>query len=268
MKGKVIFGILGVICAVYGCIVLSLIGTRALFNWFYLALGCFLTAISLIWPKDPDKGKSFRKTVSVTAAVCAVVFLAAEAHIMSFALKGPEPDADYVILLGTQMRSSGPSVDFRARIESAYDYLVQNPGSRLIASGGKGGREPVSEAEGARDYLVRKGISEERILLEDRSTTTAENLEFSAGLLRRMGEDPGDLKIVIVSADYHLCRATYIAHKTGFGDVSCKGSHGLVILLPHFYTRDLVALIKEHIVYGVIPALTGGSGTPEPVPAT
>ncbi|MBP1555918.1 MAG: YdcF family protein, partial [Oscillospiraceae bacterium] len=175
--------------------------------------------------------------------------------------------ADYVILLGTQMRASGPSVDFRARIESAYEYLTENPESMLIATGGKGGNEPVSEAEGARDYLVRKGIEEDRVILEDKSTNTAENLEFSARILRQLGEDLSTVKVVIVSADYHLCRASYIAEKVGFGDVSCRGSHGLVILLPHFYTRDLIALIKEHIVYGVIPVLTGRPAVPEPAPA-
>ena len=69
---------------------------------------------------------------------------------------------------------------------------------------------------------------------------------------------------VIVSADYHLCRASYIAEKTGFGDVSCKGSHGLIILLPHFYTRDLAALLKEVVVYDVIPVFTGRPAVPVP----
>lgn len=267
MKGKVLFGSLGLLCALYGCTVLSIIGTRALFNWFYLALGVLLMAIAVIWPGDRNKGRKFRKTVSVTAAVLTAVFLLAEGYIASFAVRGPEAGADYVILLGTQMRTSGPSVDFRARIESAYDYLTENPGSKIIATGGRGGNEPVSEAEGARDYLVRKGISQDRIILEDRSTSTAENLEFSADLLRRMGEDPAKLKVVIVSADYHLCRASYIAGKTGFDDVSCKGSHGLIILLPHFYTRDLAALLKEIFVYDVIPVLTGRPAVPESAPA-
>ena len=48
MKGKVLFGSLGLLCALYGCTVLSIIGTRALFNWFYLALGVLLLAIAVI----------------------------------------------------------------------------------------------------------------------------------------------------------------------------------------------------------------------------
>ena len=82
MKGKVLFGSLGLLCALYGCTVLSIIGTRALFNWFYLALGVLLMAIAVIWPRDRNKGRQFKKIFSVTAAALAAVFLLAEGYDM------------------------------------------------------------------------------------------------------------------------------------------------------------------------------------------
>lgn len=249
MKGKLLFSILGAACAVYGVTVLSIVGTRAWFNWFYLCLGIALLAVLAVWPSGSKRGVRKKRVFAAAAAVCAAVFLISVAGLYVFGHIGPESSADYVILLGTQYRTDGPSVEYRARLEAAYGYLTENPGSILIASGGKGSNEPVSEAEGAKRYLTAKGIPEDRILTEDKSTNTAENLVFTADVLRQMGEDTGSIRVVIVSSEYHLLRAACLAKRLGFTDVSCLGCRGLEILLPQWYTREFFALVKDLVTF-------------------
>ena len=150
--------------------------------------------------------------------------------------------------LSHKMKEDGPSMDYRARLESAYEYLVKNPETKVITTGARGDFEPVSEAKGGADYLIKKGISSDRIIMEDKSYDTLQNLSNAYDLIVKDGKDPKEIKTVIVSALYHLYRASYIAEKIGYRNISCKGGHGLMILLPHYYTREFFALIKEWIV--------------------
>jgi len=248
MAGKLIFGAAGALCAVYGIAVLSVIGTGGLFNWFYLCLGAALLTVSALWSRDRERGRRLKSAVIAAAVLCAVIFGAAELQIVTYAMREPEPSADYVILLGTQLRENGPSVDFAARIKRAFEYMQDNPSSVLIATGAQGDNEPMPEAEGARDVLVSMGIDSSRILIEDRSRRTSENLAFSADIIEQRGDSIGSCRVVVVSAEYHLFRAKCIAGWLGFSDVSCAGGRGLAVLMPHFYTREFFALVKDAIV--------------------
>ena len=179
--------------------------------------------------------------IEILFLVAATVFLCVEMRIFTFAMKEPAKGADCVIVLGSQIKEDGPSIDFKARLDSAYEYLMNNPESKVICTGGQGVYEPCSEAKGGRDYLLSLGVSKEKILIEDQSTNTVENLKNARQMINE--ED----KVVIVSADYHLYRASYIARKIGYTEVSCKGGHGLWILLPQYYTREFFALFKEYL---------------------
>lgn len=246
-----IFITCGTLCFLYGIVVLSIIGGGALFNWFYLCLGALLVFLGRSFRTGKDK-KTRDRAVCVIAAVCAFVFIVTEAAIVLYPIRGPEAAADYVILLGTQMREDGPSVDFKARILAAYSYMKENPESLLIATGGKGEDELVSEAEGAVRYLSDLGIPEERMIAEDSSRNTQQNIENSYRLIEANGDAPSESRIVIVSAAYHLMRACYIASQNGFRNISVKGSVGNILIQPHFYTREFFALIKEIIVFSFL----------------
>lgn len=242
---KILILAAGIISSLYGVTVLSILGTGGIFNFFYLGLGLFMIAVGAAWKTKAARERRWQKVFLILAGLCAGVFIAVEAAIIACSFRTPPADADYVILLGTQIRADGPSVDYRARLMSAYEYLTDNPGSILVATGGQGENEPVSEAEGAREFLVARGIQEERILLEDRSRNTVQNIRNAYALLTERGEDPSECSVVIVSASYHLLRASFIAENTGFSDIGTKGSTGLPVLMPHFYTREFFALVKD-----------------------
>ena len=169
--------VLSVLCIFYGSIVLLLIGPFRVFSFFYLALGIFLFLLSFFHQRI--EALLTKRVFSILLYVlCAlfIVFVIFEAKIVSYSLKAPEKDADYLIVLGSQIKESGPSMDFKARLDSAFDYLLENKDTIVITTGGKGENEPIAEAVGGADYLIEKGIEKERIRIEDRSSTTLENL--------------------------------------------------------------------------------------------
>ena len=96
----------------------------------------------------------------------------------------PPANLDYLIVLGARVNPDGnPSPALQNRLNAAIDYLAANPETIAIASGGQGADEPVSEATCIRDALVAAGVDPDRILVEDQSTSTAENLTFSLALM-------------------------------------------------------------------------------------
>ena len=250
---KYIFLISGIISSLYGLLVLLIIGVRSIFNFVFLLLGVLLLLIYFFYDKLlSHKDKILFKVITVLVGICLVIFTITEIRIIDYSNNAPESNADYVILLGSQVRKDGPSRDFYARIKAASEYLKDNPESIVITTGGKGSNEPIAEGQAAYTYLVNMGIPEDRILIEDKSTNTFENIKNSKKIIEEAGDDPSECKIVIVSSTFHLFRASYIADKLGFNNISGKGSNGLKILNPHYYTREFFGLIKDYVLLNII----------------
>lgn len=143
-------------------------------------------------------------------ALCLVLGLAAfaffEGYVISRAKTDDETPAAAVIILGAGVYGTRPSLSLTVRLDAALDYVKTRPDIPIVLSGGQGSGEDISEAEAMRVYLTSRGVDESRLILEDRSTSTKENLENSLALLARRGITP-ESGIAVVSADYHLARA-------------------------------------------------------------
>lgn len=151
-----------------------------------------------------------------------------------------EAGADYVIILGAQWKASGPSYVLQKRLDKAIEYLNANPETKVIVSGGQGYNEPVSEAEGMKGYLVDAGIDPERILMEDASTNTTENLIFSGELLNK-AED----SVVVVTNNFHMFRALAIARKQGYFHVEGLSAGTYLITVPNNLLREAFGVVKD-----------------------
>lgn len=151
--------------------------------------------------------------------------------------KPPEEDAT-VIVLGCQVRGDHPSLMLWQRICTAADYLEEHPDAVCIVSGGKGNDEQISEAQCMFDHLTAKGISADRVYIEDRSTNTVENIAFSKEIIEREGMSTNT---AIVTDIFHEYRASRIVENAG---LSCGSVPAGVswYLLPTFYVRELVAI--------------------------
>ena len=82
-----------------------------------------------------------------------------------------EPDLDYLVVLGAQVKGTRPSLSLQYRIDSACEYLKENPGTRAVLSGGKGPDEEISEARCMYEEMLRQGADREQLILEDRSAS-------------------------------------------------------------------------------------------------
>ncbi len=149
-----------------------------------------------------------------------------------------------VVILGCQVRSSGPSLMLKRRLDAAYSYLSEHPDVPVIVCGGQGSNEPMTEAQGMYDYLVQKGIDGERICQEDTSTSTFENLRNAREILN---EQEWGSEIIIVTDGYHQLRASMIAKDLSLKTkaVSAKTSWYLV---PTYWVREWLGVCYQAIL--------------------
>lgn len=183
--------------------------------------------------------------VAAGALVCAgaLSFGAVEGMILSKYGAEAEPGADYCIILGAQWKASGPSAVLRRRLDRAVEYLKANPATKVIVSGGQGGNEPVAEAQGMCEYLVQAGIERDRILVEDQSRNTYENLVFSGRLLDKEND-----RVVIVTNNFHVFRALGIAKKQGYGRAEGLAADSVLGMAPNNLLREFFGVVKDFAV--------------------
>lgn len=181
-----------------------------------------------------------KRTLLLGIAFLGILFVIVEGFIISgFTAKG-EKGLDYIIVLGAQMKANGPSKVLKLRLDKAYDYLVENPDTQVIVSGGQGSNEPVSEAEGMCDYLVSKGIAAERIIKEDESKNTCQNLKFSGEYLNKKGDSVG-----IVTNNFHIFRAMQLAKKGGYEHVSGIAAEAELSMQANNMLREFLGVMKD-----------------------
>lgn len=159
-------------------------------------------------------------------------------------------DPQVMVILGCRVMPGGePSMLLQDRLETALDYLEEDPDILVVVSGGQGSNEPVSEAACMAGWLEERGISEDRIFQEDQSSNTKENLIFSKDLLAQEGIDVGETDVLVVSNGFHLTRARMLAERFGYGEVStlaAPSSH--IPSRIQMYIREPLALVKSFLL--------------------
>lgn len=152
-----------------------------------------------------------------------------------------DADARYAIVLGAGIRADQPTQTLRMRLDRAARYLAVRPDRMVVVSGGMGSGEAYTEAEVMKRYLVGRGIAESRILKEDRSTTTDENLKYSKAVILKRGDDARS--ILIVTSDFHMFRARQIAARY-FDEVYGLAADTPPGLRPIYAVRECFAYVK------------------------
>ena len=235
---------LGIILGLYGGLAVFILGSGQWFNFAFVIIGAALILIGIIVKIKAVPG--WLKAILLILLILAIAATAFfEYRIIKFASAEPEEGADYVIVLGAKVNGSTPSVEFSARIKAATAYLLKNPGTKVITTGAKGEDEDISEAAAAAKVILAARVLEDRIIIEDKSTTTLENLANAAEIIRQRGKDPAKTSIVVVSSGFHLYRASLYAKELGLENVSYSGGNGMLVLLPQYYLREFAALVKE-----------------------
>ena len=231
----------GGICLLYFITLLAYAGLLTHFAWFWAAAGGYLilTGAALrVRHSIPGAGRA--AGILLGLALAAVLFFAAFfARSMTEMRAGKEDGdpLDFVVVLGAQVRGEVPSRALRMRLDRAWEYWQAHRDCVLILTGGQGSGENITEAECMRRYLAEKGLPGEKMILEDASTSTYENLIFADKLSGCAAARTG-----IVSNSFHIFRALGIARKLGYGQVRGLAAPTEPLMLPHYMTREALAL--------------------------
>lgn len=231
------------LCAAVGAVFLFGLVGYGFLGLCFLALAALILAFWGLALLEKRHERAARGTRGALLALLAVLLLAAvgtEAYVISRAAGG-DGDGEYAIVLGAGVNGTTPSLSLAKRLEAALAYAREHPEARLILSGGQGPGEEISEAQCMFNWLTDRGVAPERLLLEDRSTSTRENLAFSREILRAEGGEGA--RVCVVTAGYHLARAELMARDLGYGSLSRRAAPpGYPLLELNYYLREIPAL--------------------------
>ncbi len=241
--------------------VLPLLMIMALFTFFiagysFTVLVCgvligiiaFYNIADLLQDRWPKPVKVVKRIVTIILCIGILIVGVTEALIIKASFGDPKESCEYVLVLGAKVRHDGPSVSLMNRIDAAYDYLTEHPDAIAIVSGGKGQDEPMTEAQCMYDHLTARGIDPSRVWMEDKATSTWENMNFTLALIeQRTGTRPE--KIGLISSEYHLFRAGLFARDCGVESVGIPAHTTRLSQMINHFMRE-VAGVWHYLILG------------------
>lgn len=237
---------IGVFCLIYYGVIISYAGTGSSFSWFWLLVGIlciclfmlmrYMAKINVILPRP------VRYLISFFALCGLCIFLLIEGMIIYHAKRDADTDMDYLIVLGAQVRGTRITNSLYRRLKASEIYLKENPETLVIVSGGQGPGEDITEAEAMKNFLLENGIESERILVEDKSTNTVENILYSKELITK-----DDAKVAVVTNGFHVFRSISIARKQGLTNIQGLAAPSDRVLFINYYVREVLGVIKDFV---------------------
>lgn len=248
---RIVLSVFGLIGFVWFMLPVFLYGILNIGNLTGVVITLCIFACAVLWPRIHNgicillQKKVGKAIFAVVVAICliAVATGICETVLMARAANVQPESSETVILLGCGVKGVKPTLLMRERLEAAYHYLNQNPEAVCILSGGQGADEGISEAECMYRYLIEKGIAPSRLLKEDKSTSTRENLLFSKKILTQHNFSTD---VAIVTNEFHEYRAGRIASSLGLkpSAVSAKTAWWM---FPMYYVRELYGIVSEWV---------------------
>ncbi len=216
-------------------------GTSVL--WVWLAAGIVLIALSSVDLLTNKRRCLIRISVLILRYIicfCVVWFFAVQALVISGMNDAAPAGVDYLLVLGAQVKGERPGIALSDRLESAFSYLSANPSTTAILCGGQGPGEDITEAECMRRYLTERGIAPERLLMEDKSTSTAENVRFARKLVVEKNISAG-----VLTSHFHVWRSVRLAEASGWENVHGEAAPFSPILTPHYMAREFLTITTD-----------------------
>ena len=187
-----------------------------------------------------------------------IMTVLAETFLMIHSALHTPPQNTTAVVLGCSVKGTKPSRILEERIDAAYDYLSVNKDAVCILSGGRGPGEDITEAQCMYNYLTENGVDggrlileetatrlfhntdiENRLILEERSTTTEENLKYTGEILKDRGLD---MTVTLVTSEFHEYRANQMAARLGMKSYSTP-AHTFFVYFPTYYVRELYGIL-------------------------
>lgn len=188
------------------------------------------------------------RCVKIFLAVLILCFIGIEFEIISYPKHNLKKD-DYAIVLGAGLDNGRvPNLILRERLDAAIKSEKENPIQYIVLSGGQGKDEYRPEAQAMSEYLQEKGIDKEKIIIEDKSKDTDENLKFSKEKIEEHSQKSiTKVSVKIITTDYHAFRSSILAKKNGYVNFDNYSSSEVWYFIPSTYIREGFAVIKSII---------------------
>ncbi|OGO82399.1 MAG: hypothetical protein A2Y18_00860 [Clostridiales bacterium GWD2_32_19] len=171
-------------------------------------------------------------------AIAIFIFIAGRIDTVNFT-------EDAVIVLGAGIKGDTVGAGLASRLDKCVEYVSKNDKAVIVVSGGQGPQENISEALAMERYLIDKGISKDKIIKEDKSTSTFENFKFSKEILdSKFGER---YNVAYITNDFHIYRAGVTAKRVGL-EVSNFSAGIEFYMIPPTYAREVLAVLKMWVV--------------------
>ncbi len=222
----------------------------------FLGLVCFALAglfslyflIGILGNWEPMTAKVLRSLLSTLVILGLVVVGITGGFVLRQAQGQSWESCQYIVVLGAKVNGTAPSQILRQRIDAAEAYLRNHPDAKAVLSGGQGPDEGISEAQCMFNELTARGIAPERLLKEEVSTSTRENLKYSMSIIWK---DTVLLpeKVGIVSSEFHLCRAEMFLSQSGVDPIGIPAHTENPVHFVNYFLRE-IAGVWHHIILG------------------
>ncbi len=184
------------------------------------------------------------------------IFLGACICSLMASFRKPHYDRDYIIILGCGLRKDGSLLPLlKGRVDSAISFVkkqreLTKKNCIFVPSGGQGNDEIIAEGDAMKNYLLQQGIEENNIMVENKSTTTLENMQFSKKLI---DEKNPNAKVAFSTTRYHLFRSGMYATTAGLNAIGV-GSKTKWYFWPNAFLREFVGVLVAKIKYHLVTA--------------
>lgn len=233
----------GILSCLYTVVMFGYVGRKVALWWIWpvAGIGFFAIAMMIQYLMKHHITIHFgvKAGIGTVFVVCGLIFVIVLGNILYYGQNSNEKEVSYLIILGAKVNGTKVSRALRYRLDEAINYMQEYPKTKAIVSGGQGKGEDITEAEAMFQYMVEQGIAPSRIMKEDASKNTRENIANSISLIEKNREN-----IMIVTNSFHVYRAVEIAKKQGIENPGSLSAPTDKILWLHYHVREVLAVIK------------------------
>lgn len=251
MKWQVPVSILSSILFIWGILPFLIAGIRNVGVWVSVGVGV-LGLLSVICSAKTEKliqwflhsSKAVHIIAYVAGGIVAflvVLFIGVSALMVVCANKTPATEQVTVVVPGALSRGDRPSLMLSHRLKAAARYMNDYPDVPCVVSGGQGEDEDYSEAWVMRNYLIECGVAPSRIYMEDKSTNTIENMQFTHDVIE---ENNLPKAVVIATQEFHQYRCGAYAKKAGLPPVGTATCATPWYLLLCYWVREFAGICR------------------------
>lgn len=181
--------------------------------------------------------------------ICLIYFIAVERRIIAVSHLTASHSVDYLIVNGAKLYGSTPSPALSDRLIGTLDFMQSNENVIAVLTGKKWSYSDMSEAQFMYEWLIAHNIPKERLILEESASNTLENIRFSIKQISEIDHEKIPV-IGILTSDYHLYRALYIAQREGLSPIGIPVPTQLLHSKINYFIREAFAM-TEIYVFGV-----------------